>query len=255
LNLDEAILTPLDCRLVHFVDDDDEFLNAETLCQMNVLTCLAFPIESGFEFTSSRADDETSKVGKTCSHDHVRHVVLMPRRIKHCILLRGRVKESTAHLDRLALGLFFLRVVHYIGEPPGVATLLFGLHLVVFDGALVYDAHLQHDVTTDGGLACINMPDEDDAAGLFGLVDFGNFVYIGLDFNFFDCLFFRFLDNFYWVLVADFLLCLFLCNLEISFLLLLDLLFLVVSLDSMCAKVANTTDAALIGIIVAIIFV
>lgn len=52
-NFGPSFLLPLNRRLVHLVDDNDELLNTQTLGELNVFAGLTIFLETSFEFTSS----------------------------------------------------------------------------------------------------------------------------------------------------------------------------------------------------------
>jgi len=95
--------------------------------------------------------------------------------IENSELLRGCVEIGASHLDSLTLGLFLLRIIHAVSEPPGVTTLFLGVNLVSFDLAFVNSSHLEHHLPTDSGLSSINVTDEDHRDGLSGLINNCNF--------------------------------------------------------------------------------
>lgn len=160
LNFCVAILLPFNSRLVHLVDNNDELLDSETFGQVDMLAGLSFTLKSCFKLTLTGRDDQSTKVSERCTHNHIRHVVLVTRSVEYSALLGLCVEEGATHFNGFTLGLLFVRVVHHVSEPPRVTAQLLGLYLVLFNRLLINDTHLQHKVTANSGFSSINMPDE-----------------------------------------------------------------------------------------------
>ena len=67
----------------------------------------------------------------------------------------------TAHLDSLTLGPLLLVGIHDEGEEPRLAVLLLGLLLILLDGARVHLPRAVEDLSAEGALARVDVPDED----------------------------------------------------------------------------------------------
>mmetsp|Transcript_20823 Transcript_20823/g.25483 ORF Transcript_20823/g.25483 Transcript_20823/m.25483 type:complete len:202 (+) Transcript_20823:1674-2279(+) len=136
-----------------------------------MLSRLAILLEASLELTTTGRDDKATVVGECGAHDHVRHVVFMAWGVENCVHFFGSVDDGSAHLDGLTLGLFLVRAIHDIGEPPGVTTLVLGLLLELLNRALVNDTHGVNEVTADGGLASIDVTNENETRWGAGLID------------------------------------------------------------------------------------
>lgn len=136
-----------------------------------MLSRLTIVLEPGLKFSLSGGDDESSIVGLGHTLDHVGDVVLVPWSINNGECLVIRVKASPSNVNGLSLLHLFLIIIHDVGEPPRVTTLLLGLFLELLDSSLVDEAHLVDDLTTNGGLASVNVTNEDQRCWLLGQVD------------------------------------------------------------------------------------
>mmetsp|Transcript_6752 Transcript_6752/g.23574 ORF Transcript_6752/g.23574 Transcript_6752/m.23574 type:complete len:212 (-) Transcript_6752:84-719(-) len=85
----------------------------------------------------------------------------MPRRVQHGVTLLLRLEVGAADLDRLSLGTLLLVGVHDVSHVPALAVLLLSLALVFLDRAVIHGARGEEDLATDGGLASIDVADED----------------------------------------------------------------------------------------------
>jgi len=110
----------------------------------------------------------------------------MAWRVEDSYLLAVGVEVGTTNFDSLALSLFFLAIVHDIGEPPRVTTLVFGFLAVFCDFTLINHAHLKHNLTGDGRLTSINVTNENESARLLFHVDTDEGALINLNLFLFD---------------------------------------------------------------------
>jgi len=82
--------------------------------------------------------------------DHIWNVILVAWSIEDGELLSWRVELSSTDFDGLSLLFLLLRVVHDVGEPPGITILLLGFGLELGDFSLVNNTHLVDDLTRNG---------------------------------------------------------------------------------------------------------
>lgn len=108
--------------------------------------------------------------------------------VKNSELLLVSVEGGSSNLNCFALGLFLLANVHAVGEPPRVTAFVLGVTLVLLDHALVDATHEVHDLTGNGGLARINVANENQGAGLASLVDLDDLFLVDLDVDVLDVL-------------------------------------------------------------------
>ena len=91
----------------------------------------------------------------------------MPGRAEDRVPPRARLEVRAPDLDGLSLCALLRRAVEGPGEVPRVPSRFFGLALVFFHGALVDHAGEIEDVAAHGGLARVDVADEDDVEVLF----------------------------------------------------------------------------------------
>ena len=131
-----------------------------------MLSSLSVFFKTSFKLSLSCRNNKAGDIGKCSTHDHVGHVVLVAWSIKNSVLLLLGVELSTTDFNSLTLGFLVITDIHYVSEPPRVTTLLLGLLLVLLNSSLVYHSVKEHKVAANGGLACVDVTDEDHGAGL-----------------------------------------------------------------------------------------
>lgn len=149
-------------------------MSRERIClrQQHVLAGLARAVEAGLELALAGGNDQHADVGLGSTGDHVGDIVLVARRVQHRVAVMLRAEIRATHLDSDALvmnrqmrshlrTLLVVRV-HDVGEEPALSVADLGLALVLLDGTLVDETRGVHDVAADGGLAGIDVADEDD---------------------------------------------------------------------------------------------
>ena len=115
-----------------------------------MLSRLPIEIEAGLEFSSLRRNDEGSDICECCSLDHVGNIVLVAWCVKDSDSLSLGIEVGLSYFHSFALGFLLFVAVHHVRQPPRVSSLLLSLILVLLNGSLVYDTHLEHQVSTNG---------------------------------------------------------------------------------------------------------
>ena len=100
-------------------------------------------------------NDKSSVICASCTHYHIRNIVFVTWGIKQSELFRFCLEIGTTDFNSFTFGLLYIRGVHEIGEPPRVTTVLLCLVLELFNGALVDQTHLDHEVPTNSRLTCL----------------------------------------------------------------------------------------------------
>jgi hypothetical protein len=127
-----------------------------------VLARLAAALKARLELAFTGGDDEHGNVGLRGARDHARHERLVARRVEDGVAARGRLKVGAADLDGLALCALLRCRVEGPGQVPALAAGLLGLALVLFHRALVDHTGQEEQVAAHGGLAGVDVADEDD---------------------------------------------------------------------------------------------
>mmetsp|Transcript_47661 Transcript_47661/g.107267 ORF Transcript_47661/g.107267 Transcript_47661/m.107267 type:complete len:420 (-) Transcript_47661:197-1456(-) len=143
-----SLLLPLNARVVHLVDGNDELVDAKRLGQEGVLAGLAAALKAGLELALPSRDDEHADVGLGRAADHVGHVGLVPRSVQDSPPAVIGLKVSAADLNRLSLGLLLLVCVHDVRKEPALTILVLGLLLVFLYRPLIDAAAEIQDVAT-----------------------------------------------------------------------------------------------------------
>merc|ERR1719219_1868809 len=147
---------------VHLVGGHDELLHPEGVGQQGVLSGLTVLGDASLELASSGGDDEHSAVSLGGTGDHVLDEVTMSGSVDDGdIVLRGlELPESDVDGDTpLTLSLQF---VQHPGVLEGALAGLLGLLLELLDGSLVDTSALVDQVTSGGGLAGVDVSNDNN---------------------------------------------------------------------------------------------
>merc|ERR1719225_1666299 len=147
---------------VHLVASNDKLLDTEGVGEESVLPGLAVLGDAGLELTSAGGDDENSAVSLRCSSDHVLDEITMSRSINDGDIVLGSLKlpESDVNGDTsLTLGLQLVKNPGVLERSlAGLGRLL----LELLDSPLVDTSALVDQVTSCGGLAGVDVTDNDN---------------------------------------------------------------------------------------------
>ena len=171
-----ALLAPL--ADVHLVDGNDHLLDTEGEGKKGVLAGLAFLGDTSLKLTGSGGDGEDGTVGLGGTSNHVLDKVAMS----------GGVDDGDGELVGLELGqssvdgdTTFTLSLQFVQNPGVLERALahfVGFLLELFNGALVNTTALVNQVSGSGGLARVDVSDDDD--GNVNLV-LGHLVKIRMD--------------------------------------------------------------------------
>jgi len=156
----ESVLRPLGG--VHLVDGDDELSDTEGEGEKSVLTSLTILGDTSFEFTSTGSNDENGAISLGSSSDHVLDEITMTRSINDGDHVLGGLELPEGDIDgdtTLTLG---LQLVQNPGILERTLAQLGGFLLELLDGSLVDTTALVDQVTSGGGLAGVDVADNDD---------------------------------------------------------------------------------------------
>merc|ERR550534_2912933 len=147
---------------VHLVASNDELLDTKGVGEEGVLPGLAVLGDTGLELTSSGGNDENSTVSLRCPSDHVLDEITMSGSINDGDIVLGGLELPESDIDgdtSLTLG---LQLVKNPGVLEGSLARLGGLLLELLDGPLVNTSALVDQVTSGGGLARVDVADDDN---------------------------------------------------------------------------------------------
>jgi len=161
--LDDFVVTVLgEFDGVHLVESDDELLDTEGEGQESVFTSLTILGDTGFEFPDTGGDDENGTIGLGGTSDHVLDKVTMSGGINdgNVVLWSLELPEGDINGDTtLTLS---LELVQDPGVLEGTFAHLGGFLLELFNGTLVDTTALVDQMTGGGGLATVDVSDDDD---------------------------------------------------------------------------------------------
>jgi hypothetical protein len=159
-NLKVTGLLPLSS--VHLVDGDNELSDTESVGEESVLTSLAILGDTSLELTSTGSDNENSAVGLGSTSNHVLDEITVTGSINDGDMVLGSLElpESDINGDTtLTLGLELVKNPSILER---TLAKFGGFLLELLNGTLVDTTALVDQVTSGGGLAGIDVADNDD---------------------------------------------------------------------------------------------
>jgi len=156
----ETVLGPLGG--VHLVDGDDELLDTEGEGEKSVLTGLTILGDTSLELTSTTGNNENGAIGLGGTSDHVLDEITMSGGIDDGDVVLGGLELPEGNVDgdtTLTLG---LELVKNPGVLERTLSELSGFLLELLNGTLVDTTALVDQMTGGGGLAGIDVSDNDD---------------------------------------------------------------------------------------------
>merc|ERR1719232_2049055 len=147
---------------VHLVTGNNQLLDTKGVGEEGVFPGLTVLGDTSLELASSRGNDQDTAIGLGCSSDHVLDEVTMSRGINdgHIVLGGLKLPQSNVNGDTsLTLGLQFIKNP---GVLEGSLARLGGFLLELLDGSLVDTSALVDQVASGGGLAGVDVSDDDN---------------------------------------------------------------------------------------------
>merc|ERR1719510_596516 len=147
---------------VHLVGSHDELLHPEGVGKQGVLPGLAILGDAGLELSSSRGDDEHSAVSLGGSGDHVLDEVTMSGGVDDGDIVLGSLELPESDVDGDTTLTLSLQFVQHPGVLERALAGLLGLLLELLDGPLVNTSALVDQMTSGGGLAGVDVSDDNN---------------------------------------------------------------------------------------------
>jgi hypothetical protein len=161
--LDDLLVTGLGpLGGVHLVDGDNELSDTEGVGEQSVLTSLAILGDTSLELTSTGSDNENSAVSLGSTSDHVLDEVTVTGSVNDGDVVLGGLELPEGDINgdtTLTLGLELVKDPCVL---EGTLAEFSGFLLELLNGTLVDTTALVDQVTSGGGLAGIDMADNDD---------------------------------------------------------------------------------------------
>ena len=123
------LLPPVNRRLVHLVDEDDQGIDTEALDEMGMLASLPSPFEPSLELAIPGRDDQGRNIGLRRAFDHVRDVFLVAWGVKDRKAPHLGLEEDLADLNGLTLLAFLGVDIDDVCLPPALSLHLLGVIL------------------------------------------------------------------------------------------------------------------------------
>ena len=146
-----------------------------------MLIRLPVVVESCFELTFTSGYYQAGDVCDGGTHDHFFHKVAVAWSVENRDLLLWSVKMGSSHFDCFSSLAFVLVIVQDVCKPPRVSALVFGQLLIALHRSLVDLARQVHEVPTNSRFARVDVPDENEAAGLLCFVDLIQRAFVDFD--------------------------------------------------------------------------
>merc|ERR550519_2288662 len=153
---------------VHLVDCHNELLDTQGVSQQGVFSGLPILGDASLELTSTRGDDKHTTISLRSSSDHVLDEVPVSRGINDGHIVLGGLELPESNIDgdsSLALSLQFVKNP---GVLEGSLSRFLRLLLELLNGSLVDTSALVDQMTSGGGLARVDVANNDNVnVGLF----------------------------------------------------------------------------------------
>jgi len=147
---------------VHLVDGDDELTHTKGESKESVLTGLTILGDTSLELTSTGGDNENTAVSLGSASNHVLDEITVTRSVNDGDIVLGGLELPESNVDGDTTLTLSLQFVQYPGVFERRLAKLSSLLLELLDGTLVDTAALVDQVTGGGGLAGVDVANDDD---------------------------------------------------------------------------------------------
>merc|ERR1719402_1394057 len=153
---------------VHLVDSHNELLDTKGVSQQGMFSGLPILGDTSLELTGARSDDKHTTISLRGSSDHVLDEVPVSRGINDGDIVLGGLELPESNIDGDSSLTLSLQFVKNPGILEGSLSRFLGLLLELLNGSLVDTSALVDQVTSGGGLARVDVADNDNVnVGLF----------------------------------------------------------------------------------------
>ena len=97
--------------------------------------------------------------------------------IENGVFLGRGIELSSSNLNGFSLLSFLVTSVHYVSQPPGISSGLYGFLLIFINSSLINDSIEIHQITTNSRFTSINVTDEDHGAWLSNRINFNQTIW------------------------------------------------------------------------------
>jgi len=152
----------VDGLVIELVQGNDHLLDTEGEGEESMFTGLAVLGDTGFETTSGGVNDEDSAIGLGGTSNHVLDEVTMSGGINDGNEVLGSFELPQGNIDGDTTFTFSFELVKDPSILEGTLTHFSGFLLELFNGTLVNTTALVDKMTSGGGLARIDVTNDDD---------------------------------------------------------------------------------------------
>jgi hypothetical protein len=157
-----SLLVPFDRLVVHLVDADDHLLDTHGEGEESVLSGLALLGDTSFELTLTSGNDENGDISLRGTSDHVLDEVSVSWGINDGEDGLGSLELPESDIDGDTSFSLSLELVHNPSVLERTLARLLGFLLELLNGSLVDTTALVDEVTGRGGLAGVDVTDDDE---------------------------------------------------------------------------------------------
>merc|ERR1712029_498512 len=147
---------------VHLVDTNDQLLDTKGVSEQSVLTGLAVLGDTSLEFTSTGSNDQDTAISLGGSSDHVLDEITMSGGIDDGDVVLAGLELPQGNIDGDTTFTLSLQLVQNPGVLEGALAHLLSFLLELLDGTLVDTTALVDQVTGGGGLAGVDVSNDDN---------------------------------------------------------------------------------------------
>jgi hypothetical protein len=147
---------------VHLVDGDDELLDTEGVGKQGVLTSLTILGDTSLELTSTGGNDENGAVGLGSTSDHVLDEITVAGGVNDGDIVLGSLELPEGNVDGDTTLTLSLELVKDPGVLERTLAELGSFFLELLNGTLVDTTALVDQVAGSGGLAGVDVSDDND---------------------------------------------------------------------------------------------
>merc|ERR1719348_930015 len=147
---------------VHLVDGNDQLLHSQGVGEQGVLSGLPVLGDTGLKLSSTRGNDKHTTVSLGGTSDHVLDEVTMSRSVDDGDVVLGCLELPESDIDGDSTLTLSLELVEHPGILEGSLAGLLGFLLELLNGPLVDSSALVDQMTGSGGLAGVDVSDDND---------------------------------------------------------------------------------------------
>merc|ERR1719245_2351005 len=147
---------------VHLVDGNNELLDTQGVGEQGVLSGLAILGDTSLELSSTGGDDEYSAISLGSTSNHVLDEVTMSRSVDDGDVVLGCLELPESNINSDTTLTLSLELVENPGILEGSLARLLGFLLELLNGPLVDSSALVDQVTGSGGLAGVDVSNDND---------------------------------------------------------------------------------------------